>query len=84
MNVIVEKKYTKQGVEVREIKKKYEMVVIHTARRTLATLLADRGLPYHQIMKITGHKKLTILQKYIKSDTDINQMLEVGNAINKK
>ena len=46
------------------------MVVIHTSRRSLATILADRGLPYHQLMKITGHKKLTTLQKYIKSDTD--------------
>jgi integrase len=83
MNVTVEKKYTKGGVEVRELKKKYEMVVIHTARRTLATLLADKGLPYHQIMKITGHKKLTTLQKYIKSDADIDQMLNIGNSIGK-
>jgi len=82
MNVWVEKKYTKGGVEVRELVKKYEMVVIHTARRTLATLLADHKLPYHQIMKITGHKKLTTLQKYIKSDANIDQMLEVGNNIN--
>jgi len=47
MDVIVEKKYTKQGVTVREHKKKYEMIHIHTARRTLATLLADEsGLTY--------------------------------------
>jgi integrase len=79
--VTVEKKYTKQGVAVREMKKKYEMVMIHTARRTLATILANRGLPYHQIMKITGHKKLTTLQRYIKSDADIDQILAVGNGI---
>ncbi len=81
MNITVEKKYTKQGVIVREYKKKYEMIHIHTARRTLATLLADRGVPYHQIMKITGHKKLTTLQKYIKSDADIDEMLGAGNGI---
>jgi hypothetical protein len=36
-----------------------------------------------QIMKITGHKKLSTLQKYIKSDSDIQMMLEVGNRIGK-
>lgn len=81
MHQPVEKKYTKGGKEVREIKKKYEMVMIHTARRTLATLLADHGLPYHQIMKITGHKKLTTLQRYIKSDADMDEMLRVGKGI---
>merc|ERR1711991_659946 len=84
MNVTVEKKYTKGGVEVRELKKKYEMVVIHTARRTLATLLADRGLPYHQIMKITGHKKIASFQIYIRSKTNIDQILEIGNSIGKR
>ncbi len=82
MHQPVEKKYTKGGKQVREIKKKYEMVVIHTARRTLATLLADHGLPYHQIMKITGHKKLTTLQRYIRSDADMDAMLQVGMNIN--
>jgi len=80
MCVPVEKKYTKGGVEVREIKKKYELVVIHTARRTLATILVDRGLPYHLVMKITGHKKITTLQKYIKSKTDLDLMLKIGNG----
>jgi hypothetical protein len=40
------------------------------------TLLAQK-------MKITGHKKLATLQKYIKSDSDIQMMLEVGNRIGK-
>jgi hypothetical protein len=34
-----------------------------------------------QIMKITGHKKLSTLQKYIKSDSDIEMMLDIGNSI---
>ena len=45
--------------------KKHQMIVIHTARRTLASLLVDAGLPYHQVMKIIGQKKLTSRQKYI-------------------
>lgn len=81
MTVFVEKKYTKAGREVRERKPKHDLVVIHTARRTLATLLVDNGLPYHQVLKITGHKKLSTLQKYIKSSADTNLMLEVGNRI---
>lgn len=83
MRVLIEKKYTKAGKEVREQKLKHDMIVIHTARRTLATLLVDNGLPYHQVMKITGHKKITTLQKYIKSDADTNLMLEVGDRIEK-
>lgn len=50
-------------------------------RRTLATQLIDAGLPYHQVMKITGHKKLTTLQKYIKSEADVDGMLAVGNGL---
>ena len=48
-----------------------------------ATQLYEHGLPLVQIMKITGHKKLSTLQKYIKSDSDIQMMLEVGNSIGK-
>jgi site-specific recombinase XerD len=77
----VEKKYTRGGQKKRDIKKKYELVVIHTARRTLATQLVEHGLQYEQVMKITGHKKLSTLQKYIKSDSNIEQMLEVGRKI---
>ena len=81
MDVIIERRFTKGGMEVRQHKKKYEMVVIHTARRTLATLLVNSGLQYHQVMKITGHKKITTLQKYSKSDIDLQKMIEVGRLI---
>ena len=81
MNNNVEKKYTRGGQKKRDIRKKYELVVIHTARRTLATQLVEHGLPYEQVMKITGHKKLSTLQKYIKSNSNIEQMLEVGRRI---
>jgi len=83
MNNSVEKKYTKGGINKRDIKNKFQLVCIHTARRTLATQLYEHGLPLVQIMKITGHKKLATLQKYIKSDSDIQMMLDVGNSIGK-
>ena len=81
MNNNVEKKYTRGGKKKRDILKKYERVVIHTARRTLATQLVEHGLPYEQVVKITGRKKLSTLKKYIKSDSNIEQMLEVGRKI---
>jgi len=81
MNNNVEKKYTRGGQKKRDVMKKFERVVIHTCRRTLATQLVEHGLPYEQVMRITGHKKLSTLQKYIKSDSNIEQMLEVGRKI---
>ena len=81
MNNNVEKKYTRGGKKKRDILKLYERVVIHTARRTQATQLIEHGLPYEQVVKITGHKKLSTLKKYIKSDSNIEQKLEVGRKI---
>ena len=81
MNISVEKNYTKGGIKKRDILKKYQRIVIHTARRTLATVLIEYGLSHEQVMKITGHKKLLTLQKYIKSTTDIKRMLEVGRKV---
>ena len=48
---------------------------------TLATVLVENGLKHEQVMKITGHKKLLTLQRYVKSGTDIDQMLEIGKKI---
>jgi site-specific recombinase XerD len=81
MNINVERNYTKGGIKKRDLNKKYQRIGIHTSRRSLATVLAEHGLPHEQIMKITGHKKLLTLQKYIKSGTDINLMLEIGKKI---
>jgi len=47
----------------------------------LATVLVENGLKHEQVMKITGHKKLLTLQRYVKSRTDIDQMLEIGMKI---
>ncbi len=81
MDIVVEKHYTKGGSKKRDLVKKYQRIVIHTGRRTLATLLVEYGLPYEQVMKITGHKKLLTLQRYIKSSVDTDLMLSIGNKI---
>lgn len=81
MNITIEKSFMKGGTRQRDILKKYQMIVIHTARRTLATILRENGLAPEQVMKITGHKKLSTLEKYIKSYLDIDLMLKVGDRI---
>jgi len=48
-------------------RKKYEMVSSHTARRTFITLSAEKGLPDHIIMKITGIRDPKTLLKYKKT-----------------
>ena len=47
-------------------KKKYELVVAHTSRRTFATILYLKKVPINFIMKVTGHKKESTFLKYIK------------------
>lgn len=49
----------------------------------MATQCYEHGLPLAQAMKITGHKKLSTLQKYIKSDSDIQMIFDIGNSIGK-
>ena len=48
----------------------------HTARRTGATLMYLAGIDAYDIIKITGHKDIDILKKYIKADQlDVVQKL---------
>ncbi len=46
---------------------KYTMISSHTARRAFITLSAERGMPDHIIMKITGIKDPKTLIKYKKT-----------------
>lgn len=54
------------GKEVRTIKRKFEMVSSHTARRTGATNMYLAGIDTIDIMKITGHTKESTFLKYIR------------------
>ena len=45
---------------------RFKMVASHTARRTFITLSAERGMPDHVIMAITGIKDPKTLKKYKK------------------
>lgn len=47
---------------------KWQIVSSHTARRTFITLAAERGMPDHIIMKITGIRDPKTLLKYKKTN----------------
>ena len=44
---------------------KYQLIASHTGRRTFITNSILAGIPLSVIQKITGHRKLTTLQKYV-------------------
>lgn len=52
------------------VRRKYELVSSHTARRSFATNAVLDGVPYHWIMKITGHKSVDSFEKYVRMDSE--------------
>lgn len=55
-----------------EIKRKYELVSSHTARRTGITLLYMTGVPLHQVMLISGHKDEDSIRHYLRLTKEEN------------
>ncbi len=45
---------------------KYELVSTHTARRTFITLALERGTRPEIVMRITGHKDIKTMMKYVR------------------
>jgi Phage integrase SAM-like domain/Phage integrase family len=67
-NVILRIEY--EGVQRIETSvPKYEMIVTHTARRSLATNLANRNYPLNQIRLLTGHSTEKQLIQYLKTSS---------------
>lgn len=50
--------------ETKEFKKRYEAITLHKGRDSFITNLVD-STPLNELMKYTGHKKLSTLQGYI-------------------
>jgi integrase len=48
------------------VKPKYELITTHTARQTFVTQSLERGIRPEIIMKITGHKDIKTMMKYVK------------------
>ena len=64
--------YTKGGKRKREVYKKWELITVHTARRSFATNAFLQGVPSISIMKITGHRTEKNFLQYIKITQEDN------------
>ncbi len=62
-----------------EIKRKYELVSSHTARRTGVTLLYMTGIPLQQVMLISGHKDEDSIRHYLRLTKEENVALLKDN-----
>lgn len=65
---VIEIKGSRGGEVTKDYYKKYDLICTHTARRTGATLMYLDGIAIYDIMKVTGHKSVTTLEKYIRAD----------------
>lgn len=63
--------------ENREMKyyKLFELVSFHTARRSFITTLLDNRYPINEIMRRTGHRKATTLEKYINPNETLGRTI---------
>lgn len=72
LNTEVVLTFTKGGRKVSEAFKKYELITVHTARRSFATNAYLNDVPSISIMKITGHKTEKAFLTYIKISQEDN------------
>lgn len=66
----IEKVIFKGNRRVSEIHPKYELITIHTGRKTFATLSLERGMNAEEVMKITGHKHYQSFKRYVSITED--------------
>lgn len=59
-----------KGVKKYLVFPKFKLIASHTGRRTFITNAILAGIPLPVIQKITGHRKLTTLQKYVEIADD--------------
>ena len=73
------------GKNVEIVKKKYELISSHTARRSFATNAYKAGIPPIAIMKVTGHKRETTFMRYIRiSEKENAEMLKNSSFFSKQ
>jgi integrase len=63
---------TEGGLSFEQKKQKWELVTVHTARRSFATNMYLAEVPAISIMKITGHRTEKAFMKYIKITQEQN------------
>ena len=73
------------GKRTQIVKKKWEMITTHTARRSMITNLYKRQVPLSYIMQISGHKTESQCLRYIKAGyEEINAKVAALDFWNKK
>jgi integrase len=72
LNEIIIKAQTRGGSKTETRHNKWELVTVHTARRSFATNAFLAGVPSISIMKITGHRSEKSFLKYIKITQEQN------------
>lgn len=55
------------GEEIREVKQKWQLVSVHTARRSFATNLSTKGISLMDLQHLTGHSDINNLKRYLKT-----------------
>lgn len=65
INADVEVVKYEKGIKKFHVIPKYTLIASHTGRRTFITNAILAGIPLSVIQRITGHKKLVTLQKYV-------------------
>lgn len=48
------------------IQPKYELITMHTGRKTFCTLSLERGMSAEEVMKISGHRSYASFKRYVK------------------
>jgi integrase len=75
---------TKRGLQVDTSYNKFQLITVHTARRSFATNMFLAGVPSISIMKITGHRTEKAFMKYIKITQEQNADLIAKHPYFKK
>lgn len=75
LHEIIQTNITRGGRLITKNKKKYELVTVHTARRSFATNLYKDGVSSLTIMKLTAHKSEKVFLNYLKATAEENANL---------
>jgi integrase len=70
LHEIIPTNITRGGKIITTNKKKFELVTVHTARRSFATNLYKDGVSSLTIMKLTAHKSEKVFLNYLKATAD--------------
>ena len=72
INELITLTRTKGGLNYETTKNKYDLMTVHTARRSFSTNMFLADVPTISIMKITGHRTERAFMKYIKVTQEQN------------